>query len=373
MRIFFVTNNYTPYAGGVVQSIAAITDELRNQGHEVFIITLSFLHNHADDPAYVFRVACPIRFMYKKNYMAIPWRPTHAIERLIAQYKPDIIHMHHPFLLGLSALHAARKYGIACVFTYHTLYEQYAHYIPLPRTYLQPLIQRMVMQFCKKVDLIIAPSSSIKKYLITHQIKRPVVVIPSPLRKAFLANPTTIMETETSRHFNLLLVTRFMPEKNIPFVFQVMKLLPEKFRLTLVGYGAEYEKMRQLAFETFHFSPERIRFIHKPSQDTLLELYRSSDLFIFPSQTDTQGIVLAESMSQGIPIIALDGPGQRDIIIDGINGFIIADAQQCADTIIMLAHQPSLLQQLSEQAVKTAQQYQPHLVVKQLIDAYNSI
>src|SRR5260221_14481310 len=102
MRIFFVTNNYIPYSGGVTQSIIELTDALRAQGHEVFIITLDFKPQPAVAKAMadkaqenVIRVPCPIRFMYKKNYMAIPWRPTHAIKQLINQYKPDIIHTHH--------------------------------------------------------------------------------------------------------------------------------------------------------------------------------------------------------------------------------------------------------------------------------------
>src|SRR6266404_2396469 len=128
MRIFFVTNNYTPYSGGVIHAITATTDALRAQGHEVFIITLDFLgkpDKPQADPDYVIRIACPIKFMYKTNYMAIPWRPTHAIKQLIQQYKPDIIHVHHPFLLGVSALHAAQTYNIPCIFTYHTMYEDY--------------------------------------------------------------------------------------------------------------------------------------------------------------------------------------------------------------------------------------------------------
>ena len=107
MRIFFVTNTYTPYSGGVVQSITALVDELRKQGHEVFIITLTFLDKH-NDPEYVIRIPCPIRFMYKKNHMAIAWRPTYNIQSLIERYKPDIIHIHHPFLLGAQHANCGR-------------------------------------------------------------------------------------------------------------------------------------------------------------------------------------------------------------------------------------------------------------------------
>src|SRR5258708_16127969 len=235
MRIFLVTNNYTPYSGGIISSIDAISNALRMQGYKVFIITLDFLGKPAADPEYVIRIPCPIRFMYKKNYMEIPWRPTHAIKKLILQYKPDIIHVQHPFLLGVSALHAARSYNIPCVFTYHTMYEDYAHYVPLLKNCAKPFIRALVKRFCDAVDIIIVPSSAIKKYLCAQNIKTPITIIPSPLRSLFLNNnpPKTI--TSITKPFELLLVSRFVPEKNIPFVFDVFKQLPDNYTLKLVG------------------------------------------------------------------------------------------------------------------------------------------
>jgi len=372
MRIFFVTNNYIPYSGGVVQSITATAQELRTQGHEVFIITLDFLGSQHNDLDYIIRIACPIKFRYKKNYMAIPWRPTHAIKKLIEQYKPDVIHVHHPFLLGTRAVHAARTYNIPCVFTHHTLYEEYAHYIPVPSIFIRPLIRTAVRIFCNKVQAIIAPSSYVKNYLQSQNIKTPIFVIPSPLRECF-TNINNKKEKKDAHFFELLLVTRFVPEKNVPFVFGVMNLLPDNFRITLAGYGNDEEKLQTLAFDTLQFSPERVCFVHKPNQEQLLELYRTADLFIFPSTTDTQGIVLAESMSQGLPVIALDGPGQRDIIENGENGFITTNAQKTAEIIIKISADKKLHNHLVNGTRKTAQHYSTKVIIQKLLQLYNSI
>lgn len=370
MRIFFVTNNYTPYSGGVTQSITATTNALHKQGHEVFIITLDFLGKKHNDDDCVIRIPCPVKFRYKKNYMAIPWLPTRAIDKLIAQHKPDIIHVHHPFLLGASALRAARTHNIPCIFTYHTLYEEYAHYIPMPRMWMQPIIRSLVQTFCNQVDAIIAPSTHVKKYLQSQGIKTPITVIASPLREVFTqANPVF----SRTHPFNLLLVTRFVPEKNIPFVFEVMKLLPDSFHLTIAGYGSDYEKIQQLAYDSFNLSFSRVHFIHKPDEEQLLQLYRTADLFIFPSKTDTQGIVLAESMSQGIPVIAVDGPGQQDIIIDGVNGFIIKNAADAAEKINTLSHNPASYNTLVAGAHATAQKYYADCIVKELLTAYYNL
>ena len=373
MRIFFVTNNYTPYSGGVISSITATTDSLRAQGHEVFIITLDFLGTeHHTDPDYVIRIACPIKFMYKKNHMAIPWRPTHAIEQLLKHYCPDIVHVHHPFLLGVSALRAARTLSIPCVFTYHTLYEQYAHYVPLPAPCVKPLIVSTVARFCNAVDGIIVPSTAVKEYLCTQNIITPTKVIPSALRSFFFTSQTALRTIDNKTHYELLIVTRFVPEKNIPFVFDVFKQLPDTFTLTLVGYGTHYELMQELAFKKLNLSPQRVRFIHKPSLEDLLAIYRNADLFIFPSQIDTQGLVLAESMSQGLPVIALTGPGQRDIIINDYNGFIVENAHDAAAVIIKIANNPSLHKKLSIGAHSTAQLYHTDFITQELLTFYHS-
>ena len=373
MRIFFVTNNYTPYSGGVVQSITATVNALREQGHEVFVITLNFLGKKHDDPEYVIRIQCPIKFRYKKNYMAIPWRPTHTLKKLMVMYKPDIIHVHHPFLLGVSALHAARAHNIPCVFTYHTLYEKYAHYVPIPKICMQPLINTAVRTFCNKVDAIIAPSSFVKNYLLSHNIFTPIFIIPSPLREYFRNEIENTIVNKSENPCELLLVTRFVPEKNVPFVFEIMRLLPDNFRITLAGYGSDEKKLQKLAYDILQFSSARVRFILSPNQEELLALYRAAHLFIFPSQTDTQGIVLAESMSQGVPVIALDGPGQHDIIIQGENGFIVENAQKMAAIIIKISADKKLYHHLESGARATAKNYDDRIIIGKLLTLYNSV
>jgi 1,2-diacylglycerol 3-alpha-glucosyltransferase len=368
MRIFFITNNYTPYTGGVTQSIITTTDALRAQGHEVFIITLNFDGDHHDDPDYVIRIPCPLQFTYKKNPMAIPWRPTHVLTELIKQYKPDIIHLHHPFLLGVSGLRAARALQVRCVFTYHTLYHEYAHYVPLLAQYTQLFIAAYVTRFCNKVDGIIAPSNAIAEYLIAQKIHRPITVIPSALRPAFTA--TDDGDKVSDGNINLLLVSRCVPEKNIPFVFDVIQQLPHNYKLTIVGYGTDYEKLQHIAFEQRAIPRTQLQFIHKPPLPTLLNTYRTAHLFLFPSQTDTQGLVLAESMSQKVPVIALPGPGQQDIIIDGVNGFIIHNAQQAAHIITSIAHDNTLYTQLCANAYATSKQYHANPLITRLLDFY---
>jgi len=120
-------------------------------------------------------------------------------------------------------------------------------------------------------------------------------------------------------------------------------------------------------------SPQRVQFIHKPPQDELLKAYRSADLFIFSSHTDTQGIVLAEAMSQGLPVIAVDGPGQRDIVTNDYNGFIINSAEEAVTKIISIVQNATLCNKLISGAYATAQRYHAKNTTQQLINFYHEI
>lgn len=185
MDIVFITNNYTPYSGGVVSSINATTQALHQAGHTVSIIAPDFLGTQHNDPEYIYRITGPIRFKFKGNHMMIPWWPCRQVMNLIKKLKPDVIHAHHPFGLGKAGLYAARKLNIPIIFTYHTLYEEYAHYVPLPHFITKPLVTKSVLSFCNAVDGIVAPSDAVQDYLVSKKINTPVVSIPSGLQRIY--------------------------------------------------------------------------------------------------------------------------------------------------------------------------------------------
>ncbi|MEX0848990.1 MAG: glycosyltransferase [Candidatus Dependentiae bacterium] len=372
MNIVMVTNNYSPYSGGVVSSINAQVDALQKLGHIVTLITLDFSGKNYQDPTWVKRLYCPITFIYKKNHMAIPWRAKKQIRQLISEIKPDIVHVHHPFLLGHSAMQVAKQMHIPMIFTYHTIYEAYAHYIPLPQAFVKKITTYSVLKFCRQVDGIIAPSSSIQDYLIDNTIETPIKVIPSGLLSIFL--PTHIKKRPVENGMlHLLVVSRMTKEKNIKAILHVAQQLIEQnvlFQLKLIGFGVEYDHLREYAFEQLRLPKDVVQFIYKPSKNEIEQAYQSADMFLFPSKTDTQGLVLAEAMAAGAPVIAFDGAGQRDIIKQAQNGYIVVNEGEMVDVIKELAHSPEQLSLLSEYAHETGQNYKPAVLAQKLIQFY---
>ncbi len=373
LRIALISNNYTPYSGGVVSSINAQVATLREDGHLVRVITLDFLGSKHTDPDYVIRVRTPIKFKCRQNHYAIPWFMVTQLKKIITHMNADIVHVHHPFLLGTKGLEVARTLGIPIVFTYHTLYEEYAHYVPLPTAISKPLIRKLVRQFCSAVDAIIVPSPGIIENLKQQNINTSLECIPSPLQLCFQDIPYIERTRSTDDPVKLLSVLRFTKEKNVPFLLDVLKLLDERFTLTLVGYGAEYENLRTYAYDHLQLSEKQLQFILKPPREQLINYYRDADVFLFPSTTDTQGLVLLEAMACSTPVVAVIGPGQKDIIRQNKNGLLVSTTKEMAQAIKHLTeHNKTFIFQQKE-AWNTAQNYLPEKFREQLLALYRLV
>jgi glycosyltransferase involved in cell wall biosynthesis len=370
MRILHISNNYTPYSGGLVSSLNAIVPALHAAGHEVTLIVPEFTTEVLHDPSFVQRIPSVFRFLYRNNPCSVLWRPRESIEETVKSFKPDLIHVHHPFLLGFTGSCLAKKYAIPCIFTYHTMYDQYAHYLPLPPALTAPYITQMVLNFCNtQVNAVIAPSGGIKDWLLDRDVTTPVHVIPSPVQDHFFQSREQRAQHE---RLKLLYVGRLTPEKNVgALIAMFARMDRSRFHLTIVGFGSQEAALRNQAYEQHGLSEHAVCFIIKPSLENLLKAYREADLFLFPSVTDTQGLVLGEALAAGLPIIAFDGCGQRDSVIEGVNGFLVGGAEVMRERIEYLHDNPDQLRSLSTHAQQAAQLFSKKTIIQTFVDLYD--
>jgi glycosyltransferase involved in cell wall biosynthesis len=371
LKILFVSANYTPYSGGVVSSIKALETALLKEGHQVHIISYQFLKKHTDDATRVTRVRSLIRFLYRGNHMVIPYREQETIEQTIHTFQPDIIHVHHPFLLGNSAARIAKKTGIPLIFTHHTLYHEYTHYIPLISFFLSRYTRSIVARFCNRCTAIIAPSTAVQNLLTEDKVGSPIVILPSPIKKEFETEQPQI-KLDCATPVRLLYVGRLVPEKNIPALFELVRLLGDRAMLTVVGYGSMREKLERMARQEFQLSAEHCIFAGKAETvQAVIAQYKHADIVLFPSKTDTQGLVIAEAFSQSRPVVALDGPGQRDAIVQGKNGFLCANVEEMWAAIDQIASDSQLYRSLQLGAWEKSSHYFASAIVGRLISVYN--
>ena len=328
MRIAMFTNNYKPYIGGVPISIERLAEALRGQGHMVWVFAPSY--KEQEEEPYVIRYpSLPLSVVGAP----VPNVLTKLFAQKIEELRIDVIHVHHPALVGNVALALKRKLRIPVVFTYHTRYEEYLHYI----TGLKQIeahtgiMEKYLRYFCTHCDLLAAPTPGIRDYLQKKELGTPILVLPTGIpAESFLPDKGKAeyirKECLGAADYMFCTVSRLAKEKNIYFQLEglaCLKRLLQKegksFKHLMIGDGPErrsFEKcVRELGLEN------EIVFVGNVSNTEIKNYQAACDLFLFTSKSETQGIVLLEAMAAENPVIAVDASGVCDVVCNGKNGY----------------------------------------------------
>ena len=324
MRIALFTNNYLPFCGGVTISVETLRRGLETRGHEVWVMAPRF-RGIADGAPGVLRYPSIPATTYPAFPLAIPYAPT--VTARVRALDVDIFHAHHPFLLGPAAGRLARRARRPLVFTYHTRYEKYAHYVPLTRTLVEAAAVRLSTRFAARVDAVIAPSAVVRDELVRRGVRAPVSVVPTGVELGRFRPGDRLAARRAlglpDHDPVLLYVGRLDREKSVDRVLlayeRVASTVP-RARLVLVGHGKEAERLRRRAAALT--AAGGVRFLGVRAHDTLPICYQAADLFLFASETETQGLVLAEAAACGLPAVAVDAPGCDEVVRDGETGLL---------------------------------------------------
>lgn len=334
MKICMLTNTYSPHVGGVARSVGTLVQQCRDAGHDVLVVAPSFPGDrHERDPG-ILRVPAWQNFNGSDFSVRVPL--PQFLRGRIDRFDPDILHSHHPFLLGDTALRMAYVLHRPLVFTHHTLYEQYTHYVPFDSPALKRFVIRLATEYANACDAVIAPSESVAGLLRERGVETPVHVIPTGIDTAALGQGDgTRFRRERGIPEDAVVighVGRLAQEKNLSFLAEAVAVAigdrPSAW-FVVVGDGPESAAMQRIVRE--HGAEGRLLMTGKLTGDYLCDAYAAMDLFAFASQSETQGMVLAEAMAAGLPVIALDGPGVRDVVRDGVNGRLLPAAAPVAD------------------------------------------
>ncbi|MDP2921381.1 MAG: glycosyltransferase [Candidatus Omnitrophota bacterium] len=378
MRILMMTNTYFPIVGGLEQSIYSFSEEFKALGHEVLIVTPAFNGMPAEEPG-IIRI--PAIQKFSGTIFSVNFPISGLLTRYMKEFSPDMVHSHCPFFMGDFALRLSRQHAIPLVFTYHTMFEQYIHDWPVQNEGVKRFMVKLAAGYANLVDHVIAPSESVQEILLTRGVKTPIEVVPTgvDVKHFSKGNGKAFRERNQIPPDALVIghAGRLAPEKNLEFLTNcLVELLKKDARVhvLIVGLGPS-EKMIKDTFWQAGLE-KRLHLTGVLHYQHLVDAYFAMDVFAFASLSETQGIVLIEAMAAGLPVVALDAPGAREVIEDHVNGRLLneMDQQSFIDALLwVLRRSNEELQAIKQAARMTARKYPINSVAKRMLEIYEKI
>lgn len=379
MHVGLFTDSYLPRTSGVVTAVAASARQLRLRGHRVSIVAPAY-PGHTDADPDILRVPSVTPPGHPDFPLALPY-PGRTL-RAVRALKLDLVHTHSPFLLGGMGWWAARTLGRPVLFTYHTRYDEYAHYAPVVGELARPLVSAYATAYCNQCDCVLAPLPSIASLLREAGVRVRIAVVPSTGIDvaAFAAggHGTDVGDAirnrwDIPRRAPLLVfVGRLAREKNVGLLLAVLAALSADTRLLLVGDGPERAALEAQAARA-GLAPRTI-FAGTQPPAAVAEALAAADLFVFPSATETFGIAVIEAMAAGCAVVAVRAPASSDLLRDGETGRLVAaDPETFAEAVRDLLAQPARRSAMGGAARAAAADYDQARVTDRLLIVYQAL
>lgn len=378
MNILTFTNTFTPHVGGVARSVEAFCTEYRRRGHRVLVVAPDFPDMPGDEVD-VMRIEAIQNFNASDFSVALPLHS--PLTETVDAFQPDVVHSQHPFLLGMTALRLARYRELPLVFTHHTLYEHYTRYVPGDSAALERFAIELATRYANLTDRVFAPSESIRDLLIERGVVVPISVVPTGvLLENFASGDGRAQRRQMGIPEDAFVVGhmgRLAAEKNLDFLAQAvadfMRDRPQVHCL-VVGAGPSEEAMREIFAQAG--VEARLHLAGILRDQPLADALHAMDVFAFASESETQGMVLTEAMAAGLPVVALDAPGAREVVTDGTNGRLLQQPTTAAFSAALqwvaeLAPEP--MRNLKQAALDTAEAFSISRTADKALEAYAAV
>lgn len=410
MKIAMMTNNYKPFIGGVPISIERLTDALREKGHRVVVFAPRYRQNEEEDgysvsesedkETDVVRYSTLTQHFYSDTVLPNPLDP--VLEEAFERETFDVIHVHHPVMIGKTAVHLSRKYRIPLVYTYHTRYEQYLdyagfiHWLSLGakkanllgrlRSSCSQMIKNKIAPwylsgFMRSCHTVITPTEGMKQaflqqYTYPYHCDAELSVLPTGLTEESFRTDYRACQRIHRQYAEgiplLVTVSRLGHEKNIPFLLRCMAGLKEHlsaFRLLVIGDGPQKKEYLKLCDELK--IREEVCFLGSLPNKEIASYMAAADCFVFASLTETQGIVILEAMAAKTPVVAVKASGVEDLVEDGISGYLCPQQEEYfTQQLLRVLQNEPLRDRLRTGAFEAALRYREDAVAERAVKIY---
>jgi len=382
LSVVMFTNNYLPFIGGVPLSIHRLASGLTRLGHQVHIFAPAYPEVSADDEKdHVIR--CPRLLQADLSGFPIVNLFSPRIAHTFRALDCDLVHIHHPFWLGVKGLHLARRRHIPIVLTYHTRLERYMHYLPIPGAPMKNLLAHLkIKEVANHCDAIITPTPSTEEYLRNLGVSALIETIPTGIKLQDYDSWTEEQVRQCRLSYangnDLLLisVSRLAEEKNLDFLLaglaKVKSTCPVGFTFVLVGDGPQRSHLEKRVVE---LGLEKVVvFTGNLAPREVTRIYRAADLFVFASTSETQGMVLVEAMAGGCPVVAVRASGVHDVVKNGYNGIMVPESTgSWAAAVTDLLSDGARLSELSANSRTFAQTFSEEDIAKKVEALYQRV
>ena len=367
MRIALFTETFLPKIDGIVTRLCQTIDYLQRSGDQVMVFSPNGGIEEYKGAEIYGANGIPLP-LYPELKLAFP---TPTIGKRLEIFKPDLIHVVNPAFLGLGGIYFSKSKNIPLVASYHTHLPQYLKHYGLGS--LEGLLWKFLKLAHNQAQLNLCTSTAMVKALENRGIQRVKLwqkgVDTEMFQPGLASNKMRSYLSEGHPNDSLLLyVGRVSSEKQIDKIKPILEAIPNT-RLAIVGNGPNREALK------VHFSGTKTHFVGYLQGLELASAFASADAFIFPSRTETLGLVLLESMAAGCPVIAANSGGIPDIVTDEINGYLF-DPDDPNGAIVAtkrLLENKTEREQVQKNARKEAEKWAWPMATNQLRNYYKTV
>ncbi len=385
MRIGIFSEAWEPYISGLVTSEVMLKNALEKLGHEVYVVTAnleSFTYEY-DEKKRVYKIPGIPTGIYDSRLTGI--YPIKAIQK-IKSWDLDVIHSQSEFAIGTFARIFAKQYDIPIVHTYHTMYEDYIHYIT--KGYFdgpsKKIVEYLTKFYCDTTidELIVPTRKTYDLFKEKYKYERNVHIIPTGIeidrfyKEKIALNKINNKKTElgiTSDDLVILFVGRVASEKSIDFLINNHSDLLKKnknAKLLIVGDGPDLEEYKKLAKK--QKIENRVIFTGKVPWEDIPIYYALSDIFVTASHTETQGLTVVEAMAASIPVVALDDESFRNAVVDGLTGYLFKNKKEYVNKMVELINDQQKRINMGKQGRINSEAYSSKYFAERVLHVYKT-
>lgn len=375
MRVAIFTESYEPIVNGVSVSVATLRNGLVARGHDVFIFAPRFPGHEDGDGNHIYRFPSLITRLAKGYPIPIPYAP--KIWRMFHDLRPDIVHTQTPFFLGVAGMRWANRVGVPIVSTNHTLYTEYLHYLPfVPKPLTKTVLLWHMRRYYGSCSAVIVPSQPVETALRQYGIKTRIEIIKSGVT---VSNNNGRVDVRSefgipSDAFLMLYVGRIAQEKNLALLLKSFKAVRDKHPnawLMIVGSGPYEQHLRE--YSDMLGVGDGITFTGMVNRNAIGGMYSAADVFVFPSVTETQGLVVCEALMAGLPCVAVRAAGIPEVVEDGVDGLLTDNTEESfIEAISCLIVNPEIRERLSKGATRNAARFTLGAMAERVEEFYQS-